>query len=247
MERQPVGLSIITRANRAFSQGNDLWDAMGLLSSDVEGRKVAMEELKAATPAGAARRQAFRDALEETQHEYNGLGVEMNQRYDGSIAIYSLDEKANGISQPGEVDDPFGSARVLTYTPSTIPGRRLPHAWLNTATPNEEQISTHDLAGKGSFCLFTGVGGDPWLKAAKKIKDNSQLPLNAYSIGYRQDWEDVYNDWARVRGVEETGCVLVRPDRFVCWRFPSVLEDEQQCEERLRGVLDVVLGKKLEQ
>ena len=42
--------------------------------------------------------------------------------------------------------------------------------------------------------------------------------IKGYSIGLGQDWKDVYYDWEKVRGVAGSGCVLVRPDRFVAWR-----------------------------
>lgn len=52
--------------------------------------------------------------------------------------------------------------------------------------------------------------------------------------------EDVYGDWERRREIEEDGCVILRPDRAVCWRSMSVREDAGAAVLR---VLKAVLGR----
>jgi len=49
---------------------------------------------------------------------------------------------------------------ILSPRCSTYPGSRLPHAWLDLPR-RRKAISTHDLAGKGAFCIFVGVGEIP--------------------------------------------------------------------------------------
>ncbi len=44
----------------------------------------------------------------------------------------------------------------------------------------------------------------------------------------------------RRREVEEDGCVLVRPDRFVAWRSMELADD---CESKLKEVMKAVLGR----
>jgi hypothetical protein len=104
-------------------------------------------------------------------------------------------------------------------------------------------ISIHDLAGKGAFCLFTGPGGENWKRAAAAIANKFSIPINSFSIGFGQDWEDIYMEWGRVREVEESGCVLARPDRFVGWRFKEALETEEACTKKLEKVMLALLGK----
>ena len=41
-------------------------------------------------------------------------------------------------------------------------------------------------------------------------------------IGPGRDVTDLYFDWAKLRGVEEDGAVLVRPDKHVGWRAASL-------------------------
>jgi 2-polyprenyl-6-methoxyphenol hydroxylase-like FAD-dependent oxidoreductase len=231
-ERQPVGHGVITRANQGIRDHIPVWDALGVSAETVEERMKLFDELKAATPEGKKRRKLLRTTVEGTRHEFHGLGIEMNQRYI-SDSIYHEDEKKAGRHTPPTPPNP-----ILDHIPSTYPGCRLPHAWLNTRNPGK-QFSTIDLAGHGSFCLLTGIGGEDWKAAAKAVSEKLKVKINAYSIGWCQDYEDVYGDWDDKREVEESGCLLVRPDRFVAWRSISL---ETDCEGRLLEIMKTVLG-----
>jgi hypothetical protein len=100
-------------------------------------------------------------------------------------------------------------------------------------------ISTIDLAGKGKFALFTGIGGEGWRTAAAEISAELDVPIAVYSVGYGQDYRDVYLDWTEIRGVAESGCVLVRPDYFVAWRCQQW---EYVSKQRVKEVLQSVLS-----
>ncbi|KAF5686931.1 phenol 2-monooxygenase [Fusarium circinatum] len=236
-ERQPVGKSIITRANDAFRDHFHVWDAIGALPENVEDRRKIIDELGSASLQGEERRRRFRDVITQTSHEFHGLGIEMGQRYSGP-GIYDADEPAPYSPAGKAADDP-----ILHYNASTYPGCRLPHVWLNTSVPSEP-VSTIDLAGHGKFVLFTGIGGEAWQQAAQDVSEKLGVPLDVHVIGYRQQWEDFYFDWQRVRGVEDSGAVLVRPDRFVAWRCPRVLAHAEACSEKLVSVMKSVLGFK---
>lgn len=87
--------------------------------------------------------------------------------------------------------------------------------------------------------MLTGPGGEEWKRAARSAEEELGVPVNAYSIGWRQDYEDVYGDWARRREVEDDGCVLLRPDRVVCWRSEGMREDARETVLKvLKSVLD---------
>lgn len=207
-----------------------------MCESEVSQRTEILKELQSPTEAGRNRRRELQSAVKQTCHEFHGLGVEMNQHYNGP-GIYHQDEPRPYQKTGRELDD-----EILHHEPSTYPGSRLPHVWLNTAVPGKA-MSTIDLVGHGAFTLLTGIGGDSWKQSAGKVAKLLQIPLKAHSIGFRQDWEDAYFDWETVRGVEESGAVLVRPDRFVAWRAPHVLDSVEQCEAKLLDVMKSVLGR----
>lgn len=234
VERQPVGLGIVARANEAFRDHYAVWQSLGMLEKTAEERSAVFEQLSHTTIQGREKRRAFREAIGRTAHEFHGLGVEMNQLYSGP-AIYARDEDGPYVPSKQEAEDP-----VAYYGPDTYPGRRLPHVWLNRAVP-KEPVSTIDLAGKGSFTMFTGPGGSLWREAAAAVSSELGCEIRVYSIGFRQDWEDVYYEWERLRKVGESGVVLVRPDRFVAWRQNEVSADSDTCVQKLLLVMKTVL------
>lgn len=191
-----------------------MWKTVGILEPSVEARLATFAELSTNSPTGRQRRKEFFRDVKGTRYEFHGLGIEMNQRYH-SGAVYQADQG----TMPPLKGDP-----ILDHTRSTYPGSRLPHAWLNRSVPGRP-ISTIDLAGKGGFTVLTGIGGEPWKEAAIKASEALSVPVVAYSIGFRQDWEDVYFDWEDIREIEEDGCILVRPDRFIAWRVSQMLGD----------------------
>lgn len=234
-ERQPVGHSIITRANQAFRDHYHVWEALGMLPKELSARQEILKELRSATPEGNARRRALHAAIRHTSHEFHGLGIEMNQHYQGK-GIYEADESVPYTPFGREAED-----EVLYHESSTHPGSRLPHVWLNEAVPRAP-VSTIDIAGHGSFTLFSGIGGEAWRTAAGNVTEKLKVPVQVHLIGFRQDWEDMYFEWEKVRGTEESGAVLVRPDRFVAWRAQKVLQDVEACEVKLLAVMKTILG-----
>jgi len=227
-ERKPVGDAIVKRANDGMEAHRRLWDLMGLTPT---AREQVVQTLASASPEGAEMRDNLRNALEATDDEVQALGMQMNQVYIGSPAT---------VVEEGDEPPDFSHLNsVKDMMISTYPGYHLPHVWL-AADGQSQKVSTLDLVGKGSFVLFTGIGGDSWLKAADRLSKEGGLSLKGYTIGYRCDFMDCYRDWYRVRGVGETGVILVRPDHFVAWRCQSVGED---CYQQLSIVLSKILGK----
>lgn len=229
-ERQPVGASLVKESNQCLRDHMRVWEALGMSTASAEEGRKHLEELYAPTPAGAASRLRLDRALRGKRREGESLGLGMNQRYV-SGAVYLDDETA---PCPVVEGDPIVKVRISTY-----PGVRLPHAWLDVASRKKE-VSTHDLAGRGCFCLFTGHGGGAWKQATKNISAATGIPIKAYSIGLGLEWHDVYRQWSDVREVDEDGCILVRPDRFVAWRSMRMISD---CERKLWEVLDKVLAR----
>jgi 2,4-dichlorophenol 6-monooxygenase len=170
-----------------------------------------MEARKQDTPEAAEQRRKLREAIELKNYEFNAHGVEMNHRYRSAAVV------PDGTPEPEFTRDP-----ELYYHPTTWPGARLPHVWLEH---KGKKVSNHDLAGKGRFALFTGIGGDAWVQAAQEVGARTGVEIAAYVIGPGREVLDTYDDWARAREVEESGAVLVRPDGHVAWRSQTLGDD----------------------
>jgi 2,4-dichlorophenol 6-monooxygenase len=226
-ERVPVGKQIVLRANKSIEEFGPIFDALGLTGeSDPELMRRHIEARTANTPEAARQRVELRAALELKNYEFNAHGVELGQRYaSGAVA-------SDGTTEPGYTRD-----RELYYHPTTWPGARLPHAWLGR---DGRRVSTHDLAGKGRFCLLTGIAGEEWATAATKVAEDLGIEVAAHVIGPGREHIDLYDDWARAREVGEDGCVLVRPDAHVAWRAASLATDPAT---ELRSVLAAVLAR----
>jgi hypothetical protein len=148
LERQPVGADVVARANQGL---RDHLPWIGLLEDDLKERKRILTTFNSTDECARRKRQEWQKAFEQTKMEFHGLGIEMNQRY-ASSAVFIAEEKGATPMPP----DP-----ISLYQMTTFPGRRLPHAWLNTRQVGKP-ISTVDLAGHGRFGLLTGPGGDNW-------------------------------------------------------------------------------------
>ncbi|KAK5989609.1 2,4-dichlorophenol 6-monooxygenase [Cladobotryum mycophilum] len=229
-ERQPVGATLVREANAGLDAHAAVWDALGMMANSQEQGTRQLEELNEATEAGASRRVKLHNALESVRREGESLGLAMNQWY-ASQAIYVADEDG---PRPTLQGDPIVKVQISTY-----PGSRLPHAWLDIPT-RRQPISTQDIAGHGAFCIITGNGGEAWKEAAVKISEKTGIPIRAYGIGFGLDYHDVHRDWYDRREVNEDGCVLVRPDRYVAWRSMKVVDD---CFSKLSHVMSKILDK----
>lgn len=225
-ERQPVGADLVRESNDQLRAFNDIWEALGMRASSPEAGVKEVAEL--AHASGSARREKLYKALETKRQELESLGLAHNHWYT-SNAIY-LDDEVE--PRPMLEGDPVVEVQVGSF-----PGSRLPHVWLDIPERGSMK-STHDLAGKGRFCLLTGAGGQAWRDAAENIQKAYGIPIVAYGIGHGLDYIDVHRDWHRKRGIQEDGCILVRPDRFVAWRSAK---RTQNCETKLMQVLDRIL------
>ena len=211
-ERAPIGRQIVTRANQSIAEFGPIFDALGLLeTTDTQQMLANMEIRKEDSPRGAAAREKLRRAIELKNYEFNCHGVELGQRYRSSAVV------GDGTPEPAYERDP-----ELYYHCTTWPGARLPHCWVQHGG---KKVSTLDLAGKGRFTLFTGIGGDAWREAAAAVSARTGVEIAVYVVGPGREVHDIYDDWARLREVAEAGCVLVRPDAHVAWRSHALAAD----------------------
>jgi 2,4-dichlorophenol 6-monooxygenase len=70
------------------------------------------------------------------------------------------------------------------------------------------------------------------------VSEATGVEIACFVIGPGRQVTDLYDDWARLREVEESGCVLVRPDGHVAWRRSTVAGD---CAAELQHAIDQIL------
>jgi 2,4-dichlorophenol 6-monooxygenase len=227
-ERAPVARQIVTRANKSIPEFGPIFEALGMdasLDHDTIGKR--MDARVDPTAEGERRRAALRAAIAYKKYEFDCHGVEMNQRYRSSAVI------PDGTPEPAWERD-----EELHYQPTTWPGARLPHVWVWDR--NGTRLSSLDLVGHGRFTLLTGIGGEEWTRAAAQVGEALGIEIAVIEIGPRKPFLDHAGDWARIAGIRDAGCLLVRPDQHVAWRSDGPSDDPQAA---LTRVLSAILNR----
>ena len=218
-----------TRPTQATRESGPISEARGMTGgTDIDKIKASMDARCNPGEASEKQRAALREAIAFKKYEFDAHGVEMNQRYR-SDAVLTDDQVAPGFERDAE----------LHYQPTTWPGARLPHVWVFDHDSGA-QVSTLDLCGHGAFTVLTGIGGEPWLEAAEAEATERGLAFRAQLIGPRQALVVHTGDGARASEIEDTGCLLVRPDHHVAWRAPTMPSDPRA---ELARALDHILAK----
>ena len=226
-ERAPVAKQIVTRANKSSREFGQFFEVLGLTKAETEEEmREQIEERKANTASGRAKREALVGAMELKNYEFNAHGVELGQFYQSTAIV------GDGATRPAPARDP-----ELYYQASTVPGSHLPHVWVGDAAA---RVSTLDLAPYNTFTLFTGIAGEVWAKAAEEVSRELSVPIRAVVIGPGRQVTDIYYDWARIREIDEDGALLVRPDKFIGWRSMTLPADP---ERALRNALTALLSR----
>jgi 2,4-dichlorophenol 6-monooxygenase len=222
-ERRPVAERNVSWALLTF-QNHPLTDVgIGLVRGDSETSKRNFAAFFAENDEGRTRRARLKDVMSVQRMEWQAHDLELGFFYDRGAVV------ADGTFPPER--DPMGNR----YTPTTRPGHRLPHAWVEFGG---KRISTLDLVGKGEFLLILGSDGGPWVEAADRIAAEFDTPLKSIAIGEATACVDVDRSWINLREVASDGAILVRPDNHVAWRCVGA---SANALESLRDALRKVL------
>ncbi|CAM3519026.1 FAD-dependent monooxygenase [Tsukamurella ocularis] len=209
-ERRPVGKQVVDRAMKSVAQLGELTQAMGIeAGQDAEAGDAALAELFGDTPEGSAKRDRVHEVLQGADYQFNAHGVELGQRYRSCAVIG---------------DEPFPAYDrdpELYYHPTSTPGAVLPHAWLETP---DGPVSTLDLVRNGDFAVITGIGGESWAEAARRLSAELGVTITPSIVGARQGYDDPFGEWRASCEIADDGVLLVRPDRHVAWRAASLSE-----------------------
>jgi 2,4-dichlorophenol 6-monooxygenase len=224
-ERRPVGRELMEWATFRFFSYISATAGFGLMpDAPEEWNRGVLESLFSPTANGRGRRALLEAFYAPLAWEYGEADVELGFAYEGSPAV-----TPDGTPAPDR--DPTGREHV----PAARPGHRLPHAWLERAG---RRVSTQQLAASGRFLLLVGADDRAWRAAAGDLL--ADLPLDVVSIAPDGDARDADGTWSALRGHDESGAVLVRPDSHIAFRAPTAPADHG---EALRRALDVALGR----
>jgi len=227
-ERQPVGAEGVNRAITSLGDMAAIDAALGFEPGQSEDDGwAALAAVDEPGPAGAQRRRALRDAVALTDYQFNAHGLELGY-------VYTSDAVVPGR---GPAPEPAADAH-LHHRATSRPGARVPHARLEL---DHTAISTLDLVDGLGFALLTGPGGQQWAKAAAETATRTGVRITVHVIGRGTGGPaDPYGEWAELREVDCDGCVLVRPDRHVAWRYQSF---DAAGVDALSAAMDQVLAR----
>ena len=189
------------------------WGGPRLLESyEVERRQVGERNVAASRYASLGRRkwrslwrnlEELAAVAEVEQRKSNEMvGAELGYRYVGSPII---------------ADEPDGPEHDFRrYIPSTWPGARLPHLWL------EGHVAAQDLIGTGYTLLR--LDGSHEATALEQSFRALRAPLQVLDIGDR-----------KARALYGHDLLLLRPDLHVAWRGNRPPEDPRALAKLVTG------------
>jgi len=175
-ERRPIGVRNVA-ASRKAATGRRAWRAMW------------RPDIADDTTEGAATRAALAERADRDQRHSNDLyGIELGYRYTDSPVLCPPDDDA---------PDPDS----FRYTPTTSPGARLPHIWLDDGRPIQDDLG-HDEYTLLRIGRGKGIAADEFVRAFGELG----APLRVRDVASGSA-ETVY-------GHE---LILVRPDLHIVW------------------------------
>ena len=182
IERRQIGARNVD-ASRHASRGRRAW------------RAAYKPNIRDHTPEGAETRANLARIADVEQRKSNEMiGAELGYRYAGSPIIWP---------EPGEAP----ATDIMTYVPTTWPGARLPHVWLNDGT------ALHDSIGDGYTLLRLG----------ETHADASALERAFVAYGAPFAVLNIADE--RPREVYGCDLLLLRPDLHVVWRGNRLPDD----------------------
>jgi FAD-dependent monooxygenase len=157
--------------------------------------------------------QLIRMKVEQHYKEHDGenkhFGIEMDYRYKSHIIVED---------EPADREPPWTPTQ---YTPSTWPGSRPPHIFLDNGRAIFDQFGK-----EWTLLCFAGdgCGQELVVEAAERLA----VPLHVVDLSNERLAKKLY----------ERNLVLIRPDQHVAWRADSV-----KVPEEIERMLNIVTGR----
>lgn len=192
VERLPIAARNISFSTQNFNAWRDTPDPAAVCEDTEEGRRV--------------RAALGRRLRESTRIEWESMGLQIGHRYEDSPVCVP-------DGSPPTPDD------FRIYVPTTRPGSRAPHCWL------EDGRSTLDLFGKGFTLLAFPTSRQRSVEVIRTEFAEHGIPLQVVPLQSEE-----------AARLYERPLVLVRPDGHVAWRGDEV-DDAALIAETVRGAL----------
>lgn len=237
-ERRAVGEINSDWGLFTFNNSAVINTSLGLIPGDRLANELRFKSLFENTDKGRSFRAQVARIVSTQSIEFCAHGIELGFGYRNGLLLHDG-------SLPVE-SDPLG----LIYYPTTQPGHRLPHAWIEAGN---HVISTHDLVPRNAgFSLITDSEGSDWTIAANNIRQNRGIEIFVAQIGDNCSYRDYDDRWDSLKGTQSGGAILVRPDNIVAWRsvYKSCgggIELETAMAQLLQGDIHVSIGEDTEE
>jgi 2-polyprenyl-6-methoxyphenol hydroxylase-like FAD-dependent oxidoreductase len=194
VERRAIGLRNV-KASRAAMMGRLGW------------RAAYDPNIRDTTPEGAATRARMASLFDAEQRKVTEIsGIEAGYRYVDSPVV---------CQEPGDGPDP----EISSYVPTTWPGARLPHVWLDDGS------ALHDRLGTGYTLLRLG-GTSADVSGLERAFEELHAPLAVFDVNSE-----------RAREIYQHDLLLVRPDLHIVWRGNELRSDAEKIARIATGCL----------
>ena len=224
-ERRPIGRRNCDWGLFTFENSAVINAAVGLVPGKKEANRSRFEALFEDSEKGRSIQAQVRRMIDSQRIEFSAHDIELGFKYRTGFLIPDGTEE--------EESDPLGQV----YEPTTRPGSRLPHAWVEKG---DQILSTHDLVGNDlAFLLITDEEGGDWISAAEQAAMEHHIKIVTAQIGSAPYLRDYENYWEKVKGIKRGGAVLARSDNFVAWRS---LRPSKKGGQELLDSVKILLG-----
>jgi 2,4-dichlorophenol 6-monooxygenase len=181
-ERRPVAVFNCDQSLQNAFKLIEVPIAFGFTDDPVQSHQAMLDTL-----GDPDRRRGVEAAIAAQALHFDLLGLQLGHTYDGSLVV------SDGSVEP-VLDEP-----ARDYVPSTRPGGRLPHGWIDAS------VSTLDLVDLAVPTVFVRSGSEI---------DVPSVPVVVCHVDAAV-WDDTF-------GLAPDVCLLVRPDQHVAYRGPVV-------------------------
>jgi 2,4-dichlorophenol 6-monooxygenase len=234
-ERRQIGLRDADWAFFTFINLRVLQASVGLVPGATKLNRQRFASIFADTTFGRSSLQQIRRIMATQDIEFSAHNFELGFKYDGKRAAILSDG----------TEEPPSDALGQIYVPTTRPGHRLPHTWVESESG--ALVSTLDLIGGDDLLVITDEYGKAWIEAVGIItglRIATAVIRTSLNVKGKGLYYDHHERWSKLREIKNGGAILVRPDNFVAWRSRGPSNDATKVlSETIQQLLGEGIGR----